>query len=75
MNHKPFSHSSKTVAGISFIYGENQTQRYYETIARGVRYIVLQPQGWHYWVIIADRQGALRPLNTAIVESGTYIPI
>lgn len=36
-------HQTKTVKGITFEYGENETQRYWEHIADENTYLLLQP--------------------------------
>ena len=61
---------TKTVKGITFQYGENESQRYWEHVTEKQTYILLQPKALPtYWSIIRfDKKGNCKPLNCAIVD-------
>jgi hypothetical protein len=60
----------KTIKGVTFEYGENETQRYWEHITNEKTYLLLQPKLMPtYWAIIQlDSKGNCKPLNCAVVD-------
>jgi hypothetical protein len=60
----------KTIKGVTFEYGENETQRYWEYITNEKTYLLLQPKLMPtYWAIIQlDSKGNCKPLNCAVVD-------
>lgn len=60
----------KTVKGITFQFGENESQIYWEHVAEKKTYILLQPKALPtYWAIIQfDEKRNCKPLNCAIID-------
>lgn len=48
------SQQTRTVDGIKFTRGENNTQIYWETEHRRIYYGVIQPKGCKHWIIVAQ---------------------
>jgi hypothetical protein len=59
------------IGNILFQAGENECHVYYEARVRDLTFCILQPKGAtkKYWaVIVRNRRGWMRPLNTAILN-------
>ena len=61
-------YQTKTIKNITFEYGENETQMYWENVTDEKTYLLLQPKALPtYWAMIQlDSKGNCKSLNCAI---------
>jgi hypothetical protein len=54
------------IDGITFTYGENDCQIYWETEHCGIYYALIRPKKASYWALVALGRKLCRSLNTAV---------